>query len=489
MSRGIPTLCNFLEGEALRSSIQAMIDDVTAIAPADAAALIASVKERLGGIAAALRDVCVDDDATEAVSMLPWIVLELRLEWMRYNMQMQYQTLLRGTAEPLLMARGAALSFVLEAVELELDSEAAYVVGKIAADPAGAARGAAQRTDRLIELMTSASAGGRAAVEAMLVAEHHVNRHTDSVAVRSEVGKAISTAIERIGASLRLSAHDFGHAIEGLFLRRLGDAPLRVAIDYVIGDASLTIPSAVANGLLRAASDWMDALRAGSLARDADTRIADGNAAHATITVKLDRRGGRVELSLEDDGDGTVAFAPSREDWPVQDLTWNMSQERGVGTRITFGCYVTGISEYMVLRVGRLESDAMVCVPVNLVERIERRDTSALALHGTRVIDQLTGGTLRMLDLGESLFGEPITADDATYVHLRVYAGDATALALRVREVHGVCRGSLKILPTVLADGPLRGFVQDGGRVIGILDHERLMALGPVDAAAARLIA
>ena len=137
-----------------------MIEELGGIGTHDAEELVGTMDRRLHGIAESLRDVCFDDDTSEAVNMLPWIWLELRFEWMRYNLQMQYQTILLGTAKPLLMARGAALSFILEAVEHHPDAESAFLVQKIAADPAGAARGAIERTDRLCSLMAGPTSGG-----------------------------------------------------------------------------------------------------------------------------------------------------------------------------------------------------------------------------------------------------------------------------------------------------------------------------------------
>ena len=133
MSDRLPALLELLDSPEVRQRIAGMIEELGCIEPHDAEELVGTMDRRLHGIAESLRDVCFDDDTTEATNMLPWIWLELRFEWMRYNLQMQYQTILQGTANPLLMARGAALSFILEAVEQHLDAESGFLVQKIAA--------------------------------------------------------------------------------------------------------------------------------------------------------------------------------------------------------------------------------------------------------------------------------------------------------------------------------------------------------------------
>lgn len=471
----LPALLELLDSPDVRQRIQAMIEELGGIEPPDAAELVATMDRRLHGIAESLRDVCFDDDTSEATNMLPWIWLELRFEWMRYNLQMQYQTILQGIAHPLLMARGAALSFILEAVEHHLDAESVFLVQKIAADPAGAARGAIERTDRLFALMAAASAGGRDAVETLLTAQDQIARHTDSQPVRQEMSKAISTVIEKVGGALRVSVVDFTHALEGTLIRHLGQARVRVALSQESPDYNLNIPSAVANALLKAAGEWMDAMAATSLHMGADERIANGRPAHVTLRVALRRTGDRVELEMKDDADGTVTYHPNWRVWPIRDLKLQLTQQPGEGSTMVFRCDVASVTEYLMLRVGVSDTDAVIGVPMRLVGHIEQRDRSALAMQGERLISRQHGGTMRLIDLGDAMFGAAIDASEATYVHIRPDGDEGESVALRVIAVDGVCRGSIKAMPDMLAEAPLRGFVQADRRIVGIIDLDRLL--------------
>lgn len=475
MSDHLPALLELLDSADVRDRIRLMIEQLGGVSDTDAEAIVEHTDARLHGIAESLRDVCFDDDTTEAHNMLPWIWLELRFEWMRYNLQMQYQTILLGTANPALMARGAALSYLLEAVELHLDAESAFLVQKIAADPAGAARGAIERTDRLFSLMASASAGGRDAVESLLIAQDQIARHTDSQPVRQEMSKAISAVIEKVGSALRVSVVDFSHAFEGVLIRELGQAPVRVALSQESPDYNLVIPSAVANALLKASAEWMVAIGNSSLQRSAQERMAAGLPAHVTLRVSLKRVGDRVELILSDDADGTVDYHPNWRAWPIRDLKLSLQQTPGTGSTMTFRCDVASVTEYLMVRVGPEEQDAIVGIPMRIVGHIERRDSTAIAMQGKRLISRQHGGTLQLLDLGASMFNEPIAIDEATYVHVRPDGDEGEAIALRVRGIEGVCRGSLKSVPEMLQSAPLRGFVQADRRIVGVIDFDQLL--------------
>ncbi len=75
---------------------------------------------------AAIRDLATampePDDEIELYRTLAAFWLEMRFEWQRNNEVMNYQTVLRGTAEPRVTAEGAVGSFVLARLETLLDA-------------------------------------------------------------------------------------------------------------------------------------------------------------------------------------------------------------------------------------------------------------------------------------------------------------------------------------------------------------------------------
>ncbi len=469
-------LLHLLEGAEVRSHVAVMIAELGSVDASDAESLVASIDARLVSMATSLREVCIDDDRTEAFALLPSICLELRFEWMRYNVQLQYLTIKRGLADPVLMARGAALLYIIEAVEMHLDAEGSFVVSRITADPVATARGAVERTDRLFALMNAASGGGRDAVDVLLQAQAQIARYTNSAPVRHVLSKAISAVMEKLGRALRISADDFMHALEGVLIRRLGNAPVRVVLGHASPDPSVSIPSAVANGLLKAATDWMDALRASSMTADSHARRAAGRPTHITIMASVRRENDLITLTMNDDADGTVDYRPDRRVWPMRDFKLQFEQAERVGSTISFGCFVTSVSEYLLLRVGSGSTDVGVAVPLQMVQHIEQRDAQALTVHGSRLIDRRGSGTVALIDLGDALFGTRIEEDMCMYVHVRAGGDGSPALALRVRAVDGIVRGSVKSVPILLAESPLRGFVQSDDDLVAVLDFDRLLA-------------
>jgi hypothetical protein len=474
MSQRVTALLDLIDGADVRDRIRQMITSLGSVSESDTESLCASFDSRLLSIRSSLQDVCYEGDMSEAEGMLPWIWLELRFEWMRYNSQMQYQTVMLGTADPVLMARGAALSFLIEGIEQQLDATELFTVTRLAADPVGIALGSIQRTDRLFSVMAAASLGGRDAVESLLMAQEKIARSTDSAPVQQEMTDAISAVMQKVGDALRVTSADFGHALQGVLLRCLGQAPVLVTLHDASPDPAMYLPSAVANGLLHAAGAWMDAMRDTALQTQAVERMAVDRPAFVTITAALTSEQEQIVLTLADDADGTVIFRPDMQDWPIRDLRLQLEQRADVGSTMRFACDVTNITDYLVLRVGCATTDVLVSVPSRAVHHIEQREADGLTMSGTALVDRLDGGAHAMLDLGSMLFGEPIDSASATYVHVRPDARGDRVYALRVRAVTGICRGVLKPVPPALGTAPLRGFVMSGRDIVAVLDLDQL---------------
>ena len=477
MSARVLAFFDLLDGSDVRDRIRQMIVDMGTVSEQDMDALCNSVDQRLRSMRASLHDVCYEDDMSEAEGMLPWIWLEMRFEWMRYNAQMQYQTVMLGTANPELMARGAALSSLIEGVERQLDATQLYTVMRIAADPAGVALAAVARTERLFSVMANASLGGREAVESLLTAQEKMARLNKAGPVRQEMTDAIGTVMQKVGDALRVTSEDFNLALQGVMLAELGQAPMLSVLVDANNHAECLLSSEVAIGLLRAAREWMAAMRDTSMMMHADERISLGRPSFVTIAWTIRNTPDQVILELVDDADGTVHFMPATAEWPIQDLRFEARHEPGHGSTVTIHCDVSSLAEYLMLRVGAEEHDALVCVPSLLVLNIEQRDRSALAVRGTHLINRLHGGAHPLIDLGDELFDMPIDASEATYVHVRSGDDAGEILAMRVRGVQGICRGSMKSVPKALQTPLVRGFIVTADNMVAVLDITQTVQL------------
>ena len=87
------------------------------------------------------------DDEIELYRTLAAYWLELRFEWQRNNEVMNYQTVLRGTAEPRVIAEGSVGSFLLSRIETLLDPAHLELLSRYAVELLANERASAQLTE------------------------------------------------------------------------------------------------------------------------------------------------------------------------------------------------------------------------------------------------------------------------------------------------------------------------------------------------------
>lgn len=94
------------------------------------------LRDYTGARVSAMRDLASAmgdaDDEIELYRTLAAFWLELRFEWQRNNEVMNYQTVLRGAADPRVIAEGSVGSFLLSRIETLLDPSHLEMLGRYA---------------------------------------------------------------------------------------------------------------------------------------------------------------------------------------------------------------------------------------------------------------------------------------------------------------------------------------------------------------------
>lgn len=464
------TVTRLLDDRRLTEQAEEML---TALGAADNTAERDTVQRlltRFADIAASLIDMCPDGDEYELAQAVPAVWLELRFAWSRCNLQIQYQTMTRGSAREGLMVCGAILGQLLESLERHLDAETMLLVNKIADDPFETARGASVRTERLFDRMSRACDGSNRAVEALLLAQDQILRISDSPLLRRELEKATQTVLDELQSGLLLAGSDLAPALEAVVLRTLGTASVRVVPQMHNIEASVQLPPDVASVLLDFSERWLHAVAETSLATSAEERAAQQRSSFVTIDMQLQIRGDDVVLTLTDDADGCVHFERNERADVARNIRWNVRQSPNEGSAVEVLCSLRKIDEYLVVRAVDGVHDGLFGVPLRAVDSIEHRNSESLILHGSR-LEMRDGPSLRIVDIGEQLFASHNSESMATYVIVRT---NDDRLAIRVRQIDGIRRGSVRSVPEGFENSLLRGFIQSEQRVVGVMDLSRL---------------
>jgi len=472
----IHALVAYLGGDEHHRVVEEMLINVEGMTDAERREVSDDIAERAASIRQSLLDLIIEDDISEAMLVLPFIWLEKRFEWMRLNAQMQYQTVFQGTAQPALMARGAALSFLLSVFEQYLTPETAFFVTKIAADPLAVARAEMMRNERLFETLEAASRGGRGAVDAIMKASETVARISEDERIFAALADASATVTEEVGRNLQISLNDFYIAVEADLSPLLADSPVHITLEPLHGDAAASFPAAVARGVRNLLRKYlrMQVQSVGS----ASERLRTGRKANLSLALSAEVLRDEFSLVLTDDGDGEREFVLTPPEATLREMHVTHERTAGVGSRLTVRCGIRSVQEYLIVRVGEVAHDDAIAIQLSAVERMLHAGPETLSAHGRALrTTEEDDGVIPIVDLGQQLFDAKVIPDDGVYVIVRIEDGASfRRLALRVRELDGVSRGQVRYVPDHAQTESLRGFLMDRRKLVGVLDIERLAA-------------
>ncbi len=474
-SRHLPLLVQYLGGTEHMKRVRAMLEHVDGMDAGQRKAMADEITQHIASLRQSLVDLIVEDDTTEAEIVLPYIWLEKRFEWMRLNAQMQYQTVFRGQADPSLMARGAALSDLISVFESYLPPETAFFASKVAADPLGIARAELTRNERLFQALESAGTGGRNSVDAISVASVVAERYSSDERLLGALDTASATVIEELGRNLRINVEDFRIALEAEIVGLLGDSPLHIALESTAGDVSAVFPAAIARGMRKIVQMWLTQLvhtTSGPAAR-----IKAGRRSNLVLTLDVVVEPSEFTMHFTDDGDGTEEFILTPPDRTLRDMHITHVRTPGEGSTLTVRCGLRSMNEYLIVKAGAEDGDATIAIPLESVERMTSADANDLAVHGLMLHSAQESGGLPIVDLGARLYDTDVDPAAAMYVIVQCDTAEGMRrVALRVRELRGMCRGSVRYVPEHCPTEWLRGFIMNRRQMVGVLDLARVAA-------------
>lgn len=475
MPQTLEAVLAVLDPAALRQQAESMLADMGASEPGAQRYLADHYLAHIEGLAQSLRDVCPDGDTYELPQSVGNAWLELKLLWNRCNQQTQYQNMQDGPT-PGLMVAGALLGQLIETLREFLDVDRLLLAEKIGIDLYDTARRATEQNNRLLERMSSASDGANRAVEALLMAMDQLHQQIEAPEARRELDKAVEVVVEEIERALVLTGEDIGAALEVRLLKALDGAALRVLPRLEGFDGKTCMPPDVAQLMVDLSEEWALALRAHSLNRTADQRMANQQAAYVTLKVQVSLDASDVTLSLSDDGDGTVAFSRSEPSDAIRNVRLDLTQTEGQGSRLEVRCSLRKVNDYLVVRSIDDSSNGWLAVPLSTVQSIEQRSTDQLRVRGSVLTARDGGEAIPVADAGLLLFNENnLHRHEDAYVIVKPDSG--RRMALRVSGIEGTRRAALHAVPEGLQATRLRGFIHSERRLIGVLDLAELSRL------------
>lgn len=419
----------------------------------------------------AFADLTFDDDESEAERHIPLTWLATRYEWSRCNDQMQYQTIIKGSADTLTMARGSMLSKIAERLEAQQSRKELFWTLKLAADPFGTVARIPTMAKRLMRLTASAGRGINDVLQEFHAIREMLALHVQDRELLDKIDNSISRSIETVDVSVGIELSDLHAALEAELVDRLENAGVTALILLENRDTSELIPPDVADFFLRISQVWLRHLFDESIEATPAEREANDKSAHVTLSWQLTRKDRRLVFLMCDDGCGTSQFVTPKEELPPG-LNVRCSNEPGVGSQLTIesNFMLEANSEYLSFSVFNGHDHSMLAIPAQYVKFLSLVEAKA-AQSASGGIFTSTGDLYSVLDTAQVVFGAK--ADYSKDLIIFADVGEERRLALRVNEIHGVCRGKVKPLPLGSGNGRIAGILSNAGQLVIVLDLER----------------
>ncbi len=424
--------------------------------------------DTIEGISSSINDLRIDDDDSEAHGSLPSLWLEIRLEWNRYNNQMQYQTFSLGEAKPFLMAKGACLSYILGVIETFINSEDLFWVYKIASEPVESIKYRTSLANRFYDLVESFDKCSQLTNESLFQSRDDiVIRNPDLI---KKMDHTILKVAEIYAQSVWLNVKDLNENLLVLLTPWLRKSNTRAVLNIGDCDQNIRIAPEVATAFRTIAEEWMKCIFS-IREKNAKSRHAF-NESHVNISWSVKREKGRLRFEFIEDSDSSTPVELDLKRFAHLGVLIETSKVDS-SSSLVFHCDLRSLHEYLVVRQAQNDKFQLFGISTNYVVRIEK-NVSVIELDKIKRLASINSSqNLPLISLKESTgFGAQATTSKSSYVVIDdVGAGQ---FVIEVEEVVGIVRGSLKPGIGIKESKSCLGVVIGGDSLINIIDVHNL---------------
>jgi hypothetical protein len=461
----LDSLLSSLFSDQCRADFRVMKDSVE-LSPDQELLLNSYFDFKLKTLAESAQDVCLDGDESELQRLLSHIWIEYRMEWIRYNTQMQYQTVVRGQAEPELCARGAALSYLLGIIEALLSNEEIYWCTKLAAEPIEYMRSRSDLTSRMVQMSSLSGNAGQNAIGSLIQLRDELSVKIRNPLIESSFDKVMTNLEELFTNSSALTSADLHNSLEMIMTKVLGESTVPMLLYRQTDDDTILIPASTIVGLNDLFEQWMKFLVGNSLESSIQVRRDSQKNDHVTVQWKLlQEPGGRLVLELEDDGLGKCSsseFKNLPRDWVVE-----KSHNPGLGSKIIINFKGTELTDLMIFKADGPEKNFTFAILASQVNEI--LSESQLTYHQEGAFDYVRTSqddeVYPLADMSKILFGKKQTT--ANNIFIKVACGDKI-IVIKASSVEAMVKDSMRIGPKTLFF--VEGYLLYKGVIVSVID-------------------
>lgn len=431
---------------------------------------------KISSLIESMQDVCLDDDESEVQRLLSHVWIEYRMEWIRYNAQMQYQTVTLGQANPLLMGIGAALSSLLGIIEQYLPSDELYWCTKLAYDPIGHMSSRVQLTSRISDIAGAIGVAGHQVIERFVQVKESLREQFSDSGFDNKMEKVIEDVENLLSSSMALPSSDLANSFEMILAKTLKESPVQIVINRDLASDEIPVPAETVHGLNQLFESWLKELIKHSIEISIEQRQAAGKTDHVQIQWKMNAHSnGSIFLTFSDDGCGTLNYTPNfalPPDWKIQSK--NNPAKNGSELRVNFKSSQS--TPLMHFSVFCNDQPFPFVVPISHVIQIFQSH-QIVVRNDLMSFATAQGELMPLIDLSRLLgLQDSAKSKLESRIYVKIKASNEHSFLLSIDEVFTQVRGTTRTGP-VGTPFFIEGFILLSGSLVPVINVNKLLEI------------
>lgn len=366
-------LIDYFKSDEINSKLDTMLDHQEVLTAEQKENIRVYFKEKVNGITSSISDIVINGDEDEFSDLMVLIWLETRIEWSRYNSQMQYQTFSQGEADPELMARGACLSEVIDAIERRVNAQDLYWIVKIAVNPIEAVSYRIKQTQKLIEKTSNYGKISQEIINNQLEMLEHLQKNSANKKTIQKFKSNIKRTMSTIEDTGFLEVCDFADCVESSVVRGMKKSNLQFQVSYQKPKLNIGIPPEIVQAIDSVIGEYVNNLVETSLENLPEDREGKSPFVNFDWSVEFDND--CFYFKFKDDGLGDC-------DWKIDsnnnfdiDVQTEVINLKGSGSELKLTFSFFSVHDFIIFELIKDNYKERYAIPAsNVIKLIKHKD-------------------------------------------------------------------------------------------------------------------
>jgi G:T/U-mismatch repair DNA glycosylase len=362
------SLIEYFKSDEINEKLEKMLEHQEVLSDEQKSRVRKFFKEKVGTIASSISDIVVDGDEDEFSDLMVLIWLEARLEWNRYNSQMQYQTFTQGQADPELMARGASLSEVIDAIERRVNAKDLYWIVKIAVNPIEAVSYRIKQTQKLIEKTSNYGKISQEIINNQLEMLEHLQKSSANKKTIQKFKSNINRTMSTIEDTGFLEISDFADCVESSVVRGMKKSNLQFQVSYQKPKVNIGIPPEIVQAIDQVIGEYVENLVVNSMEEYPEDR--EGKSPFMNFSWNVEFDNDCFYFKFTDDGLGKSHWELDQNNNYDLDVQTTIENLPGSGSSLKLSFSFFSVHEFVIFELIKSNYKEKYAIPASKVLKL-----------------------------------------------------------------------------------------------------------------------